>query len=54
MAVYDLHRRAGKPVAGLHLDVVKDGKLVQVRFVTIVPVRCDSLSRFSLAEIDDR
>lgn len=27
----DFCSRAGKPIAGLHLDVVKDGKLIQVR-----------------------
>ena len=27
---FSLFLRAGKPVAGLHLDVVKDGRLVQV------------------------
>jgi len=26
----DFSLRAGKPIAGLHLDVVKDGKLIQV------------------------
>ena len=54
IAVHDLHRRAGKPVAGLHLDVVKDGKLVQVRFLTSVSIQCDRLFRFPRAEIDDR
>jgi hypothetical protein len=44
--------RAGKPVAGLHLDVVKDGRLVQVslKFESFYFERIV----FHFTEIDDR
>jgi len=38
-----MHFRAGKPPPGLHLDVMKDGKMIQVDFYACTVVHCTVL-----------